>query len=348
MKKVFKSVICLVLVFMVALGMVGCGGKKEAGAPTEKEQPQGKTYVINIGATSSPEHSFYRACDKFIEMVEKESNGRIKVNRKFGGVLGGEREMTEAIQLGNLEMGFISDVGLSAVVPEIGYILLPYLFPNYEAVDKYYFNNGFIGEDIKQKLQAKGVRVLGWIENDYRALTNSKRPIKTLEDLKGLKIRVPELPLFISFFTKLGTSPTPMSVTELPTALQQKTVDGQDNGVILTHAYGYEQLQKYMTLTNHMYSGGGIVISEKFWNTLPDDLKEIVRKASEETGKLQIQLNRDDVKKFIEQMKNVGVQFDELTPEAQKQLMEIGRSVWDEFADKWGKEWIERLKNEVK
>jgi len=306
-----------------------------------------KTYIINIGATASPETSQSRAIEEFIKIAEKESNGRLKVTKKFGGVLGGEREMAEALQLGNLEMASLSDVGLGTVVPDISYVLLPYLFQNYAQVDKYYFN-GFVGEDVKAKLLKKGIRLLAFMENDFRALTNSKRPVSSVSDLKGMKIRVPELPLFLSLFTKLGTSPTPMAVTELATALQQKTVDGQDNGAIITYSYGYYQLQKYMTITNHMYSGGGLLVSEKFWKTLPDDLKPILVKGAKAYSDKQIKMNRDDVKGFMQKIQAAGVQVTYLTPEQNKEFVTVGRQIWTEYEGKYGKAWIEKLKATVK
>jgi len=331
MKKVKNMIIMSALIVIITVSL-SYGGQKK--------------YVLNMGSAASPQHSYSRVAKKFIEMVETESGERIRCNWKAGGVVGGEREIVEAVQMGFLEAGWVSDIGLSVVVPDIGYVLLPYLFPTYDSVDKYYFN-GFIGEDIKKKLSAKGIRVLGFLENDFRGLTNSKQPIRKVEDLKGLKIRVPELPLFISLFSKLGAIPTPMSITELATGLQQKTVDGQDNGVIITMTNGYQRMQGYMTLTKHMYSGGAIVINEDLWQGMSDDLKGILLKAVDWASKEQIEMNRADVLNFIEEMKAAGVQIDELTPEEHKKFINVGRSLWDDFEDKYSKKWIDRLKNEA-
>ena len=229
MKKYLKLVALITCIVFMGTALVGCGGEKK-DTPAPAEQP--KKIVLNMGATSTPEHARYKAADVFMEKVQAGTNGLVECKRMFGGVLGNETKMTQAVQAGTLEIGWISDIGMSTVVPEIAFVNLPYLFPTYEDVDKYYYN-GWMGDIVKQRLEAKGFKWLGWIENDYRWLTNSKRPVLKPEDMKGLKIRSVETPMFVNFFKELGVLPTPMGITEVSTALQQGTVDGQDNGAIL-------------------------------------------------------------------------------------------------------------------
>jgi TRAP-type C4-dicarboxylate transport system substrate-binding protein len=153
----------------------------------------------------------------------------------FAGVLGGDREIVEQCKLGMLDMVFSSDIGYSTVVKAVGFAAMPYLFETYEDADKLYFH-GLIGEEFKKRLLKGGnIRLLSWGENDFRALTNNKRPILEVKDLHGLKIRTPEFPMLISFFRNLGALPTPIPYPELFIALQQGTVDGQDNGVKATY-----------------------------------------------------------------------------------------------------------------
>ena len=302
--------------------------------------------IIDMGSTATPMHSFARTAPQMIAEVEKASGGQIKLTASFGGVHGSEREMAETIQLGNLKMGWVSDIGMSSVVPEIAYVNLPYLLPTYADVDKYYFN-GFLGKELQKRVLAKGIRVLAFTENDYRDLTNSRRPITKVEDIQGLKIRVPEFPMLLSFFKKLGAYPTPMAVTELLTALQQKTIDGQDNGVILTYSFGFYQTQKYFTPTHHCYSGGGIQISEKFWQTLTADQQKILQTAARRAGESQVKLNRSDVAGFRKKMEEAGMQFSELTPEARAKMKVIASEVWKEFKDKFGADLMDRIQKEL-
>ncbi|MHB1420223.1 MAG: TRAP transporter substrate-binding protein, partial [Bacillota bacterium] len=234
MRKVRLFALVMVLL-LVAVFAGGCGSNKDAedktGGVTDNSASQ-QPISFTAAVTAPAEHPAGKSITKFAELVEQKSNGRIKVQTALGGVMGSEREMTEALQLGNLQVGFISDIGMAAVIPEIAFVNLPYLFTDYDQVKELYYN-GWIGEEVSKLTLNKGVRILSFADNGFRGLSNSKRPIVGPDDLKGLKIRVPEFPMLLKFFEKLGAAPTPMAITELLTALQQKTVDGQDNGPTL-------------------------------------------------------------------------------------------------------------------
>jgi len=338
MKMCLRKAISVIAVFFLLLGF--CRGAFSA-ADTSSEV---KTIRMTIASTAVTDLSWFRTARQWKDELERD--GYFKVDLKFNGILGGEREGAEAVQMGTIEGAWISDVGLSAVVPEISYTNLPYLFSTYEQVDKYYYN-GFIGEDVKEKLENKGFKFLGFCENDFRGLTNSKKPVSGPEDLKGMKIRVPEVPVYIEFFKKLGTQPTPMAVTELATALQQQTVDGQDNGILLTRTNGYYQLQKYMTLTNHIYNAGAILFNPAFFNSLDKEHRDLLAKLTEKYSRIQIDMNRADVSTFLKEIRDYGVEVTELTPEQMKAFIKVGHSCWDGARETFGAEWIDRLENEI-
>jgi len=308
---------------------------------------QAQTITIEMAGTSlGPEHSFQRVAKDLIDEVDKASGGKIKLINQLSGVHGSEREIVEAVALGTLKNSWSSDLGYATIDPSIGFVNLPYLLPTYEMVDKYYFN-GFLGQEFEKRALAKGLRVVCWMENDFRNLTNSRRPITTMEDLKGLKIRVPPFPILLSYFKKLGTLPTPMAITELLTGLQQKTVDGQDNGVILTYAYGLYQPQKYYTTTNHMYSGCPIFFNEKFWQSLSPEHQKILSTAFKRAAARQVAMNRADVAKFKKKMQESGIVFAELTPQTQAEFKKIAREVWQEFESKYDKNIMQRIYKEL-
>jgi tripartite ATP-independent transporter DctP family solute receptor len=325
------------VVFSLFVGLFWLSADPGWGAPAKK-------LVLNMGASSSPEHSRYKAADIFMAKVKKESKGQIEAVRMFGGVLGNETKMTQSVQAGTLEIGWISDIGISTVVPEIGFVNLPYLLPTYQDVDKKYFK-GWMGDVVKKRIEAKGLHFLAWVENDYRWLTNSRREVLKPEDLKGLKIRTVETPMFIAFFKELGVMPTPMGITEVSTALQQKTVDGQDNGAILTYAYGFFQFQKYLTKTSHSYSGGAIIINKGLWESLTPEQKKIIQNAAEEAGKWQIEKNRQDVAEYLDKMKNAGVKITEITPELDKKFKEVSWSIMNNktITARYGDDVMKRL-----
>jgi len=222
--------------------------------------------------------------------------------------------MVEAVARGDLEMTMTSDIGLAAMYPELGFVNLPYLFESYDDVDKNY-RNGWVGEYVAKYVEPKGVIVLATGENDFRGLTNSKRPITKGADLNGLKIRVPEIPMYIDFYKSMGVLPTPMAITELTTALQQKTVDGQDNGAIITYDNGLQDFQKYATKTNHIYSAMQVCISKKTWDKLSADQQKIVKDAAIAMADEQVKLNRANVADRFAKMTAAGMEVIDATPQ---------------------------------
>jgi len=344
--KNFKLV-ALMLLLVFSLTVVGCGGAKEE--PKKDADKPKETVVLHMGATSSPEHSYYRAMEAYMKEIEEKSGGTLKVLREFGGVHGGERQMAEAVMRGDLDMMWTSDVGQSAAFPELGFTQLPYLFKDYDDVDARY-RNGWMGEEMTNKLLAKGIRVLGIGENDFRGLSNSKKSIKSAADLKGMKIRVPEIPMYMNFFKELGALPTPMAITELATALQQKTVDGQDNGAIITWAYGLSQFQKYMTKTNHIYSASHLCISEKTWAKLSPEHQKILTEASKKAVAEQVKLNREDVKIFYQKMAEAGVEVTEASDQLKADMQAAAKKVWEDpkIEQTYGKDIMDRVRAEAK
>lgn len=326
MKKQALKVVAIIMIMAFAFAVVGCGGNNADSNKDGADKAPAEVITLHWGATSSPEHSYATVSEDFVKEVEEKTGGTVKISREFGGVHGGERQMTEAVMRGDLDMEMTSDVGLAALFPELGFTQLPFLFSGYDDVDKRYLN-GWMGEVIEKKLADKGIIVLGWGENDYRALTNSKHPISKPEDIKGLKIRVPEIPMYINLFKGLGALPTPMAVTELPTALQQKTIDGQDNGAILTWSYGYYQFQPYMTKLQHIYSGTTLIISEKSWNKLNEDQQKVLAEAAKKYTAAQLKRNRDDVAQFYKNMEDKGVQVIEPSPELIEYAKKIGEEI---------------------
>jgi len=328
-------VIILVLVFAVSIAWVRPG---EAIA----------NVTIRIGFTVSPTHSFSVAAKTFKQDIESKTNGAVKVTIHGGGVMGGERQMVEAVVRGDLDMTWSSDIGLAAVYPELGFVNLPYLFKNYAEVDAKY-RNGWIGQYITKYMDAKGVKVLAIGENDYRGLTNSKRPITKGEDFKGLKLRVPEVPMYIDFYKALGVLPTPMAITELTTALQQGTVDGQDNGAVLTYDLGMYPFQKYATKAQQIYSGMEMCMSKKTWDKLTPDQQKIVAAAAKKAADIQVKVNRENVSKNYAAMAKAGTQVIEPTPELVNDLKEVAAKIWADpkYEQTYTKAVMDRIRKEA-
>lgn len=343
LKKQVKKFIALMLVMAFAFSVVGCGGgDKEPAADGNKPK---EVVTLHWGATSSPEHSYATVSEEFVKAVEERTDGTLIISREFGGVHGGERQMTESVMRGDLDMEMTSDVGLAALFPDLGFTQLPFLFEGYDDVDARYLN-GWMAEVIEERLLERGIRVLGWGENDYRALTNSRRSISGANDLEGLKIRVPEIPMYIKFFEGMGALPTPMAVTELPTALQQKTIDGQDNGAILTWSYGYYQFQPYMTKLQHIYSGTTLIISEKTWDKLSAEQQTVLAEEAEKYCAAQLERNRADVAEFYKNMEAEGVEILEPSADLIARAQKVGQEIMNDPAndDLYGKDVMDRIR----
>ena len=204
----------------------------------------------------------------------------------------------EGLQLGTLEMTLTYTGPMGNFVPEIKLFNLPYLFANRE--EAYKILDGPIGTEIADKLQKIGIRSLGWYENGFRNVTNNVRPINTLADMKGVKIRVMEDSLFIDSMKALGASPPPMAFGELYTALEQGTVDAQENPLGNIYTSRFQEVQKYLAMTGHFYSPVMLLVSEIFWKSLPPAQQQALAEARDYERKLSMDSEADYKKKLIE------------------------------------------------
>ncbi len=237
--------------------------------------------------------------DTFAREVEKRTAGRYKVQTFYSGALGGERESIEAVQLGTQELTFTSTGPIPNFVPASKILDVPFLFrdkPHARAV-----LDGKIGQDMLVKFEAKGFKALAWGENGIRHMTNSKRDVKTPDDLKGLKMRTMENPVHIAAYKGLGIVPTPMAFPEVFTALQQGTVDGQENPLSVIMAAKFDQVQKHLSLTGHVYSPAIFLMNKAAFDKLSAADKQAFLDAAKEAAKAnRARVDEDDAKGVAE------------------------------------------------
>ena len=233
------------------------------------------------------------AIDTFAKEVEKRTAGRYKIQTFYAGALGGERESIEAVQLGTQELAFSSTGPIPNFVPETKILDVPFLFrdkPHARAV-----LDGPIGQDMLAKFDAKGFKALAWAENGFRHMTNSKRDVKSPEDLKGLKMRTMENPVHIAAYKGLGIVTTPMAFPEVFTALQQGTVDGQENPLSVIMSAKFDQVQKHLSLTGHVYSPAIFVMNKATFDKLTAaDKQAFIDSAKEGTKANRARVDADD------------------------------------------------------
>jgi len=285
--------------------------------------------TIKVGIGHPPTHSFVVATQKFKEMVEQRSNGRLKVEIFPSSQLGGEREMQEMVSLGTLEM----TVTGVAVIYEPLYALLeaPFLYRDRDHIKKVMASA--IVADLGDSLLKKGIRYVGFYENGFRNITNSKRPITAPADVKGLKIRTPENLAQIETFKALGAVATPMAFSELYNALAQGVVDGQENPLQNIWNGKFYEVQKHLAMTGHIYNSAYIVVSEKFWSGLPADLRKMAEQSIQEASNLQLDMVANLDKTLLEEMKAKGMQVTMPDREAFRQAT---APAYDAFYAKFG------------
>jgi len=281
------------------------------------------------------------AIDTFAKEVEKRTAGRYKVQPFYSGSLGGERESIEAVQLGTQELAFSSSGPIPNFVPETKILDIPFLFR-----DKAHARavlDGPIGQEMLAKFDSKGFKALAWGENGIRHMTNSKRSVNGPEDLKGLKMRTMENPVHVAAYKGLGIVTTPMAFPEVFTALQQGTVDGQENPLSVIMASKFDQVQKYLTLTGHVYSPGIFLMNKASFDKLSAADKQAFLDAANEGAKANRARVDEDDAKGVTELRSKGMTVVENVDKSK--FVAMLAPVNAEFEKQFGKANIERIRN---
>jgi tripartite ATP-independent transporter DctP family solute receptor len=260
---------------------------------TLSAQAAEKVYKARIAYEDNETTPGYRAFALFKKLAEERSNGRLQFTIYPNELLGTNRETAEAAQIGAIEMLRCPGAILTAFIPEMGLLDIPFMFNSYDEA-----RTVVEAPDLKQFMAdacvKKGLVFLGYYEQGFRNITNNKKPIWKLEDLKGMKIRVPEMPLAVVNFRALGASPTPIPWGELFTALQQGIVDGQENPFYTIIDGRVHEVQSYLSVTNHMYDAFPNLASKKWWDRLPADLQKIIRESMDKSIEFEYSINKGE------------------------------------------------------
>jgi TRAP-type transport system periplasmic protein len=281
---------------------------------------QAQTKTIKFANQNAKGHPIVMGMEKFGEIVEAKSGGKLKVNVFPGGALGSDQANVSALQGGTLEMASMNSGIFASLVKDFEVYDFPFLFGNPKEADAVV--DGPFGKSLHAKLEDKGVVGLAYYELGFRQMTNSKRPIAKVEDIAGLKLRVIPNPINVDWVKALDANPTPLPFPELYAALEQKAVDGQENPFATIRGAKLYEVQKFMTLTNHQYNPQSVVISKKFWDSLSADEKKIVQDAALESAKYQREQSRSAAAGILEELKKNGMQVTELAPAEVAKLRE--------------------------
>ena len=295
---------------------------------------------IVIGHALSPDSHYGLGAQAFIDTLTELSGGEFTGEQAPAGQLGGERDMIEGLQIGSLDVVITSTGPLGNFVPEVFVLDLPFLFRDYAHARATL--DGEIGQELLAKIDENGLIGLGWSENGFRNITNSQRPVSAPADLEGLKLRTMENKVHMEAFTDLGAAPTPMAFPELFTALQQGVVDGQENPITVIVASKFWEVQKYLTMTGHVYSPVAILASPVLFDGLTDEQKGWFYEAA----KASAAATRAEVNRLEEEgialLEENGM---EVTTDIDKApFAALAEKAYSLYTDEYGTEMVERIK----
>ena len=272
--------------------------------------------VLKIGVSTADTDPRNIAAKSFADEIEEKTNGAVKAEVYPAGQLGGDGQLVESMVMdaGTVDIVITDASNFGTVVPDMNISGLPFLFDGFDAA--WAFMDGEVEAAAEAELLEVGIRVLAHYDNGFRCVTNSKKPIETPDDMKGMLIRTPENQVIMATMSALGANPQPLAFSELYQALQQKTYDAQENPIPVIYNNKLYEVQEYLSVTNHIYSGMCFAIAESTWNKLTAEQQEIVAAAAQASGDYDREMNRQQTEDLVANLEEAGmkINYPELAP----------------------------------
>jgi tripartite ATP-independent transporter DctP family solute receptor len=339
-----KKLIAFIAALATVVTLAGCGSQTKT---TESNATSGEPKLIKIAHGASESYHMHRAWVKFKEEIEK--GGHFKVELYPSSQFGNDTEMIESVKTGDITMAVPPSSFLTDEVPEMALIELPYVFPTRQAaIDTL---NGEWGTSQLAKLEGSGMVGLGYMENGLRHLTNSKRPVKTPEDLNGLKLRTMQVPAHVFLWNDLGSTAEGAPFAELYTNLSTKVFDGQENPIAHIYSQKFYEVQNYMTLTGHVYTAYVPVMNQDFWKSLSSAEQKEIADTFEIARKHQLTLIDQEESKQLSEIKNNGTyktEVIELTAEEKQKFIDAAQPTLAKYRTELGAEAFDRFIEAIK
>jgi tripartite ATP-independent transporter DctP family solute receptor len=289
--------------------------------------------------SDNPDDPYAISGHTFKEILEKKTEGQVVVHLFPNGVLGNERDAFEGLTLGTIDMGAFTNAFVSGFVAEFQVLDLPFVLTSYEQVDKVL--DGPFGTNLLKALERVNVVGLGFTEGGFREMINKVRPVRVPDDMKGVKFRVMENPIYVEMFKNLGSNPTPISWGETFTATQQGTVDGLEIPISVIHQNKYYEVTKFLSLTHHTYSPLCVAISKTRFDGLPAEIQTAIRESVAETLPIQRKTNRENIARLQADLQTKGMEVNEIAdanlfrekvrPMYESYVSVVGKDVMDAF-----------------
>jgi tripartite ATP-independent transporter DctP family solute receptor len=320
MKKVnaLVSVIFLFSVFLLA----ACGGGNKTGTePTsgsngESNNTSKSSEVIELklGHIASETNPYHLLAVEFKKLVEERSEGKVKINIFPNGQLGQEREIIESLTFGNIDLAVITSSPVTNFVPAFGILDVPYLFENWDQVET--FLDSDIAQELLNETEAVGIETFAFVPRGFRSVTNNVRPVNTPEDMKGLSLRVIESPVYLDTINELGATATGMPWADAYTAMQQGAIDGQENDYSIIYTQNVFEVQKHLSLTEHIFAINTLMASKGNIDKLPEAVQTIIAESAVDAAKVIRDQNRANQDKLRSQIEEKGMQINEVDKDA--------------------------------
>ncbi|WP_319559606.1 DctP family TRAP transporter solute-binding subunit [Marispirochaeta sp.] len=322
-----KTFIRLSITFLLLFGLIlsaTANGEQETGNTSGEITEK---VVIKLGHIADPSHPYAKGAEEFARLAAEKSNGMIEVKVFPSSQLGGQKELIEGITYGSIDMALVGTAVLGQFQPQISLFDLPFLFRDR---DHAYKSLDTVGMELGKELEKNGIKLLGYMENGIRHLTNDKREIQSPADMQGLKIRVMTNKIYIAMMKSLGASPTPMAFGELYSAMQQGVVDGQENPSAHIWTSRFFEVQQYASKTAHAYAPEPVLISMSTWKKLPSTAQGIIVESAKEAIAWQRQLSTDQDNEFWDKIIATGKM--KVTEVDRQPFVDATKPVYAEFA----------------
>lgn len=336
-----RKLIALLVLIAMAVVAAGCGGKPAAEGKSDK----GEKKIIKLGHILNDKSSFHKWAEKFKEVVERDSKGRIEVKVYPSSLLGDNVKLLTQLRAGTVEATIMASQTLAGVDKKWMLFDMPYLFPNEDVAFKVF--DGSIGQKLFKGLEQSGLIGLGYGEYGYRQLTNSKKEIHSLADAKGMKIRLQENPVHLAAFKAMGMSPTPAPFSEVFTGLQQGAIDGQENPLTVINDEKYYDVQKYLTLSNHVYSVSVLLFSKKVFDKFSPEEQKLIVNAAKESVEYERKANKEMMSAALTALEKHGMIVTRLTPEKMAEFKDSTKGIMQQFENEIGKDLIQETMTEI-
>lgn len=335
-----KKLILLLVAVLVSL-LAACTNSQSEEANGAGEN----AYVIKIGHAAAINHFGQKSFERFQEIVETNSNGKIEVEIYPASELGGEREMLEMLLMGEITMMAPASAPLDAVTKYMAAWDLPYLFSNYETAHKVLDSE--VGQYVLDSMSDKGLVGIAYWENGFRHLTNNIKPVTNVAEMSGLKMRTLENPMQIKAWSLTGADAAPLAFNQVYDALKSKQFDAQETPLSLMYSMKFQEVQRHLTLTGHTYSPWPVVLNKNFYDKLPEDLQKVVYDAVIEVRDYNRQLSKEDEQKSLQLLKQEGMEVIELSEEQKQQFKQAMNEIYADVKADVGEEFYNKLMNAV-